>query len=396
MKLFIFYLSCFLAFVAGHMVNYSAIMYSLEIFDSPLLAGLAYGFCFGPPIIFGWLAGAYIDRYSAKRVLLIAQNSFVLGGVGMLYVMTNKPEASVIIFLASSFLIGVGWAFVAPSRLAAMGQYVAEDKLAQSTITFNLLVMVGFGLAPILLTQIQSVFEWKGVAITSITMFVISSLLLINAPNVHKRLTHENLKQEWSECFNSLKSIPVIPQLLFSAIIGYLMMGPMQVILPQVAEQQLGLNTIEKGQYLGLMAFSLILGGMTAMKLKEYLPIGRSILIMLLLCGSCLGLIGMIETVWISCLVLVIGTTSAGIVVSFIVAGLQQFTPMAIRGRVMSIYTIISQVVSAMAGVLAGALAQGVSVPFSLYVISFLFIFLTLLLSIKGRILKQFYHFRSV
>ena len=395
MRLFIFYLSCFLAFVAGHMVNYSAIMYSLEIFNSPLLAGIAYGFCFGPPIVFGWIAGAYIDRYSAKKVLLIAQNFFVLGGLGMLYVMTIKPSASVVIFLLSSFLIGIGWAFVAPARLAALGQYVPENKLAQSTITFNLLIMVGFGLAPILLTQIQQTFEWKDVAITSIGMFMISSLLLINAPNNHQRLTHENLKQEWKECFASLRNIAVIPQLLLAAIIGYLMMGPMQVILPQIAEQQLGLNAIEKGQYLGLMAFSLILGGVAAMKLKSHLPIGRSILIMLLFCGASLGLIGLINQVWLSCLVLIMGTTLAGMIVSFIVAGLQHFTPVAIRGRVMSIYTIISQVVSAMAGVLAGALAQGVSVSFSLYVISALLISLTVLLAIKGQYLKQFYHFSS-
>ena len=395
MRLFIFYLSCFLAFVAGHMVNYSAIMYSLEIFNSPLLAGIAYGFCFGPPIVFGWIAGAYIDRYSAKKVLLIAQNFFVLGSLGMLYVMAIKPSASVVIFLLSSFLIGIGWAFVAPARLAALGQYVPENKLAQSTITFNLLIMVGFGLAPILLTQIQQTFAWKDVAITSIGMFMISSLLLINAPNNHQRLTHENLKQEWKECFASLQNIAVIPQLLLAAIIGYLMMGPMQVILPQIAEQQLGLNAIEKGQYLGLMAFSLILGGVAAMKLKSHLPIGRSILIMLLFCGASLGLIGLINQVWLSCLVLIMGTTLAGMIVSFIVAGLQHFTPVAIRGRVMSIYTIISQVVSAMAGVLAGALAQGVSVSFSLYVISALLISLTVLLAIKGQYLKQFYHFSS-
>jgi MFS family permease len=393
MKLFIFYVSCFLAFVAGHMVNYSAILYSLEMFDSSLLAGLAYGFCFGPPIIFGWLAGAYIDRYSAKKVLLITQNCFVLGGLGMLYVMTYQPEASIVIFLTSSFLIGIGWAFVAPSRLSAMGQYVSDDKLAQSTITFNLLVMIGFGLAPILLTQIQAEFEWKGVAITSICMFIVSSILLINAPNVHKRLSHKNLKQEWVDCFEDLKAVPIVPQLLFSAIIGYLMMGPMQVILPQVAEQQLGLSGIEKGQYLGLIALSLILGGVAAMKLKGHLPIGRSILVMLFLCGLSMGLIGYIETVWLSCLMLVFGTTLAGVVVSFIVAGLQHFTPVAIRGRVMSIYTIISQVVSAMAGVLAGAIAQGISVPASLYVIGVLFVVLTLLLFVSGQHLKSFKQF---
>ncbi|HCM06379.1 MAG TPA: hypothetical protein DIC30_10240 [Oceanospirillales bacterium] len=393
MKVFIFYLSCFMAFVAGHMVNYSAIMYSLEMFDSPLLAGLAYGLCFGPPVLFGWLAGAYIDRYSAKKVLLIAQNFFIVGALGMLYVMMLKPEASIMIFLISSFFIGVGWAFVAPSRLAAMGQYAAVDKLAQSTITFNLLVMVGFGLAPIVLTQIQAAFDWKGVAIVSICMFILSSLLLINAPNSHKRVSHENLRAEWAGCFNVLKTIPVIPQLLFAAIVGYLMMGPMQVILPQVAEQQLGLNTIEKGQYLGLIAFSLILGGIAAMKLKGIIPIGKSILVMLFFCGISMGLIGFIEIVWLSCLVLIIGTTLAGIVVSFIVAGLQHYTPVEIRGRVMSIYTIISQVISAMAGVLAGAVAQGISVPASLYMIGILFVVFTIILAIKGHSLKAFNRF---
>jgi MFS family permease len=393
MKLFIFYLSCFMAFIAGHMLNYSAIMYSLEIFDSSLLAGLAYGLCFGPPVLFGWLAGAYIDRYSAKKVLLIAQNFFVLGGLGMMYVMTFKPESSITIFLVSSFFIGVGWAFVAPSRLAAMGQYIIDEKLAQSTITFNLLIMIGFGLAPILLTQIQSTFNWQGVAIVSICLFMLSSLLLINAPNTHKRMRHDNLKEEWTDCFNTLKLIPVIPQLLFAAIIGYLMMGPMQVILPQVAEQQLGLNTIEKGQYLGLIALSLILGGVAAMKLTALIPIGKSILVMLFICGLSMGLIGFIETVWLSCLVLMIGTTFAGIVVSFIVASLQHYTPVEIRGRVMSIYTIISQVISAMAGVLAGAVAQGISVPVSLYMIGALFIVLTVILTIKGDSLKAFNRF---
>ncbi|MFT5594382.1 MAG: MFS family permease [Oceanicoccus sp.] len=155
MKLIVFYFSCFLAFVAGHMVNYTAILYSLAQFDSSLLAGLAYGFCFGPPIVFGWVAGAYIDRYSPKRVLLIAQNFFIIGAFGMLGVMRYEPEYAVELFLLSSFCVGVGWAFVAPSRLSSMGNYVSGNKLTQATITFNLLVMLGFGLAPIIITQVQ-------------------------------------------------------------------------------------------------------------------------------------------------------------------------------------------------------------------------------------------------
>jgi len=375
------------------MVNYTAILYSLATFDSSLLAGLAYGFCFGPPIIFGWVAGAYIDRYSAKKVLLIAQNFFVLGAAGMLSVMWFKPQYAMTLFLLSSFLVGIGWAFVAPARLSSMGNYVSGDKLAQATITFNLLVMLGFGLAPIVITQVQAWFNWQGVAMLSISMFLVSSLLLLNAPNNHKRLSHEKLKQEWLDCFSQLKHLPIIAQFLLAAIIGYLLMGPMQVILPQVAETQLGLNTQQKGQYLGLIALSLIIGGVAAMKLKSYLPIGRSIVVMLFLCGTSISLIASITTVWLSCLALVFGTTLAGMTISFIVAGLQQFTPVAIRGRVMSIYTIISQVISAMSGVLAGAIAQGFSVPTSLYVISLLFVVCTIWLGLKGRHLMGFKRF---
>ena len=390
MKLFVFYTSCFFAFVAGHMVNYTAILYGLAKFDSSLLAGLAYGFCFGPPILFGWIAGAYIDRYSPKRVLLIAQNFFILGALGMLCVMIYEPIYSVLLFLLSCFFVGIGWAFVAPARLSSMGSYVTGDKLTQATITFNLLIMLGFGLAPIIITHVQQWLDWQGVALLCIVMFCVSSVLLFNAPNHHKRMSHERLKQEWFECFDALKKVPVIPQLLIAAIIGYLMMGPMQVLLPQIADTQLGLNPQEKGQYLGLIAFSLILGGVMAMKLKKYVPIGHTILVLLLMCGVSLILIGVISNVWFSCLVLILGTISAGVVVSFIVAGLQHFTPVFIRGRVMSIYTIISQVISAMAGVLAGAIAQGLNVPSSLFVIGALFIIATLLLMVKGKHLVGF------
>ncbi len=396
MKLFLFYLSCFFGFVAGHMVNYSAIMYSLQEYGSSTLAGTAYGLCFGPPIIFGWLAGAYIDRYSAKKVLLISQNAFILGVLGMLLVMELEPQQSTVYFLLSCFSIGIAWSFVAPSRLAAVGQYVSKEKLPQAMIVLNLLIMLGFGLAPIILTQLKEHLGWPAVALTSMGLFIASSLLLIGAPNKHTRLSHQNLKQEWKECFVELKNLPLIPQLLFCAVIGYLMMGPMQVVLPQIAGQQLGLNGIQKGQYLGLIALSLILGGLAAMKLKSVLPIGRSLLVMLLLCGSSLALLGYITSLWLSCIVLVVGTTFAGVSVSFIVASLQTFTPEHIRGRVMSIYTIISQVVSASAGLLAGAIAQEVNVPTGLYVIALIFLVLTIWLALKGGALKSFSRFPVV
>ena len=51
-----------------------------------------------------------------------------------------------------------------------------------------------------------------------------------------------------------------------------------------------------------------------------------------------------------------------GMVISFIIAGIQGQAPEALRGRIMSIYSIISQVVPAASGVAAGALVRATGV----------------------------------
>lgn len=390
MKLALFYLSCFMAFVAGHITNYSAIMYSLEAFNSSSLAGLAYAFCFGPPIVFGWVAGAYIDRYSAKRVLLLSQNVFILGVIGMLLVVTYQPDYSVLLFLMANFVVGIGWAFVAPARMSALAQYVSSQDLPKASITFNLLIMIGYGLAPIVLTQVLDWTSWTGVLTLSMGLFICSSLLLINAPNEHERISHDNLKEEWLQCYQGLKDNPIIAQLLITAVIGYTMMGPMQVILPQIAEHNLGLATVQKGWYLGLIALSLIIGGIVAMKLRSKVPVGKSVLAILFICGIGVGLIGLIDSLWLSCIVLIITVGLSGIAVSFIVAGLQQLAPTAIRGRVLSIYTIISQVISAGAGLFAGWIGQVFSLEASMGFVAFCFITGAIVMAVRATHLKGF------
>ena len=42
----IYFISCFLAFIGGHIMNYTAIMYAQEIFQSDLLAGIGFGLGF--------------------------------------------------------------------------------------------------------------------------------------------------------------------------------------------------------------------------------------------------------------------------------------------------------------------------------------------------------------
>lgn len=51
-----------------------------------------------------------------------------------------------------------------------------------------------------------------------------------------------------------------------------------------------------------------------------------------------------------------------GMVISFVIAGIQGQAPEALRGRILSIYSIISQVIPAASGVAAGALVRATGV----------------------------------
>ena len=373
MKLYIFLLSCLLAFLGGHMINYSIIFLSLEWFNSHSLAGVGYGLCFGPPIILGWFAGVYCDRYSPRKVLLIAQNSFFIALL-LLWLAFDVPLDEVdgksmrmILLLSAALFSGIGWSFVAPARFATLPYYVSfskedKQKLTAATIVLNLMLMMGFGLAPMLLKQIQVAFNWQAVLLTATVMFALSSLILLplsfKFPN---KSTEDSSNKAFREIKASLlfvKQSSYLSQLLILASIAYLLMGPMQVILPSIAKDNLGLNEIAQGNYLSLVAFSLIVGGLMAMFLKRKGKLGWQLLLAIFFAGFGIGLLSLVENLTVSVSLLILSACCGGIAISLIVAGLQHYSSDEHRGRIMSFYTIIGQFIPAASGVGAGLLAQ--------------------------------------
>jgi MFS family permease len=116
-----FYLSCLLAFTAGHMVNYSVIMYAQDVIGSDLLSGIGFGLCFGPPLVLGWYAGVLCDRLAPGRLIHAAQALFVLAALLLWAGHAWLPDASARVptLVIAAALAGAGWSFVSPARMAA-------------------------------------------------------------------------------------------------------------------------------------------------------------------------------------------------------------------------------------------------------------------------------------
>jgi MFS family permease len=358
-----FYLSSLLAFTGGHMVNYAVILYLQEKVGSDLLSGIGFGLSFGTSILFGWFAGVLCDRISPTRVIHAAQALFILCLAGLWWTDAGASDATRVGWtLFSAFLGGLAWSFVGPARLATLGQIAPPDKLKPATIIFNLQVLLGFGLAPVVIGLVRSRYGWPAVFATGMGFFVAASLMLLGTRTRGSDRPGQGVFTELGEGFSAVKANPLLLQLILAAIMAYAMTGPMQILLPKLAREVLGLSELQRGGYLGLMALTLILGGVSALLLGKYLHHGAAIfrrhddskppvcvaqpMDQRRVSATALGAMGLL----------------GGMVISFIIAGIQGQAPEALRGRIMSIYSIISQVVPAASGVAAGALVRATGV----------------------------------
>lgn len=352
----LFLLSCLLAFTAGHMFNYTVILYLQEAIGSDLLSGLGFALAFGSSIVFGWFGGVLCDRVAPGRVIHAAQSLFLVGFACLWWSATGaaaglRPAWA----LAGAFAGGLAWSFVGPARLTTLGQIAAPSELRPLTILFNLQVLVGFGLAPLVIGVVRSRAGWPQVMAVGALGFVASSALLIGlATRANPAPSTRSVCADIAHGFRTVGSIALLRQLMTGAVIAYAMTGPLQILLPKLARQQLGLSEAQRGAYLGLLALSLIVGGVVALALARRLHHGRVILGGVVLGSLLFALLSVITSPALSALALAGVGVLGGMVVSLVVAGIQVQAPEGVRGRVMSMYAISSQVMPAMSGLLAG------------------------------------------
>ena len=358
-----FYLSSLLAFTGGHMVNYAVILYLQEKVGSDLLSGIGFGLSFGTSILFGWFAGVLCDRISPTRVIHAAQALFILCLAGLWWTDAGASDATRVGWtLFSAFLGGLAWSFVGPARLATLGQIAPPDKLKPATIIFNLQVLLGFGLAPVVIGLVRSRYGWPAVFATGMGFFVAASLMLLGTRTRGSDRPSQGVFTELGEGFSAVKVNPLLLQLILAAIMAYAMTGPMQILLPKLAREVLGLSELQRGGYLGLMALTLILGGVSALLLGKYLHHGAAIFVGTMTASLLFASLSHWTSAAVSATALGAMGLLGGMVISFIIAGIQGQAPEALRGRIMSIYSIISQVVPAASGVAAGALVRATGV----------------------------------
>ena len=350
-----FFVACLAGFLAGHLTNYTVILYAQDVWGRDALAGAGFALCFGVPLLLGWPAGAWCDQHSPQRIAQIAHGAF-LAALLWLVAASRSEHWGVTFYLLGATCAGIGWALLAPARMALLGR-LAGERQARLAVLFNALVMLGFGLAPLLLALARTQGGWPAVQASGLALFILASVLLLGL-KVPALGGEGHVLERIRQGFAYALGTPLLAQALLTAVLIYLAMGPIQVMLPRFAQQTLMLSEMGRGLFLGALALALLLGGALALPLARRFGQGRSLLVAAVLSGVALSLLGLQESLPGALLCLGANGMGAGLAVSLIVALLQHESEPALRGRLLSLYTVTSQVIPAAGGFGAGLLLE--------------------------------------
>ncbi|PJZ58626.1 MFS transporter [Leptospira barantonii] len=364
-----FYTNTGVTLLAGNMLNYSLIIYSLDLTGSQTFAGTIFFANVLPTILFSFFVGAILDRYSRLKILYIFQTNYILSGLilGILIGIGWMSSDLRIILIFLAVYNGLALTFMIPGRLTLLGNLVDPKDAGKATMMLNILIIVGFGLAPMLVGLIKQKQDWDILfySISALYSFGYLFLLLVRIREnviVEKETIWEGLKTG----ITFLKSEKLSVELLILTAFAIFMVGPMQVVLPQFAKNILFLNERERGLYMGTLGLGLFLGGIGVRLLHDRFHRGLVMLGAAFFSGLSVFIISNVSNPILSSVILLVVGFLGGAISALIPSTLQMITPDNVRGRVMSFYSLIFQTTPALAGLITGKLADLYGQPWSI------------------------------
>lgn len=331
---------------------------------SSILLGLV-GFCSQIPVfLLSPLAGSAADRYTRRWIMVCTQCSAMLLAF-LLATLTLTGAIQVWHLPIIAALLGVVNAFDVPARQAFVVEMVGKDDLinavALNSSMFNGARIVGPAIAGVLVALVGE--GWCFFLNAVSYLAVIAGLLLMHLPGkVHLRpygttlqSIVEGFRFSWSE--RTIRAL-----LLMMALISLVGM-PYAVLMPIFAAEVLQGGPKALGLLMGSAGIGALAGALVLAARRHVQGLDRWIALSSLGFGTSLILFSLSKWFWVSALLLIpagfsmIGQTASTNTL------IQTLVPDNLRGRVMSVYSMMFIGMAPFGSLLAGTLAHRLGAP---------------------------------
>lgn len=347
------------------MFNYTAIILAQSISPSDAFSGWVFFFVCAPLLFLSFTAGRLLDKYSRKWVLAAAQISMVVGsgsaaiGLELGWIRPGFPY----LILLSSVFTGIGLAFVMPGRFAILGDLVDHSKIGKHSVWLNTLVLFGYGIAPFAAGSLRQTLSFSLVFTSIAFAYFLSVVLLLFLPISNSPRAVSPSQSGWKALGEYLQKAELVKQFLLLMGTVVLLVGPVQVLLPKYAKQILGLNEAGRGALLSSLGIGLVIGGYGTFLLHGFRKKGHILFGTAFVSSVLFSLLPLFsESILSTTILLFFFGLATGVIITLIPAGIQQYTENHIRGRVLSLYSLIFLIVPALTGVLSGFFSDRIGI----------------------------------
>jgi MFS family permease len=366
----------------------------LQMTHDTLTLGIVLALLGIPRALFMLIGGAVVDRYDPKSVMMITKyiNTVLLA---ILVVMLLTSSLSLWMIYLIALLLGLSTAFSIPAGTSMLPRVVAAEHLQAANgmmlglrqITFFLGPLMAGGLIALLgdnatvsqagiastlhAADMMDIADKKGLAMAffvdcfsyGFSAWTLSHVNMLPIDPDHSTSSKQSLLSATMSglrhCWNDTMMRTCF---LYWSAIAFLIMGPMQIAMPLLA-QQLGNNA----GVLGLLAGAHGAGTLLGMAMSSIFPkfrlgsLGSTILLIDTLVALLFMPMGLVHVAWQGAVALLVIGALGGYLHVAVFTWIQRQVPPAMLGRAMSIFMFIFMGISPVSAALTGWLMHSIS-----------------------------------
>lgn len=317
-----------------------------------------------PVFLLSPIGGASADRYSRHRIMLVTQIvSMLLAFILTALTLTGSIHVWHLFVLAS--MLGINYAFYVPAQSAFVVDMVGKEDLMNAIALNSSLVngarIIGPAVAGLLVAAIGEgwCFLLNGVSYVA----VIGGLLLMDiTPHRKVSLAGSPIKQVVEGFRFVTRTAPVRELLLLLGVVS-LFGAPYAVLMPIFADQVLHHGASALGLLMGASGLGALAAAVTLAARTQLRGLGRWVALSTAAFGVSLIMFGLSRSFWLSAAMLVPLGYSMMIEMAASNTLIQAMVPDHLRGRVMSVYSMMFMGMAPIGALIAGSLAQHLGAP---------------------------------
>ncbi|MGI8908615.1 MAG: MFS transporter [Candidatus Sumerlaeaceae bacterium] len=338
-----------------------------------------------PVLLLGLFAGALVDTVNRHRLLLVTQGLFmvhavVLAVLTLLHHGSGAPLLTYPLAVGLAFVSGVLQAFDLPARSAFLLQMVPREDLqnavALNSLTFNGARVIGPALAGTLLAWFSRAYSDRlgfGEGLCFVMNAVSYIAVLLSLLQMRVEAPPADRKADYSPRYlldgiRYVAARPHIAGLLLHLTIMALFGIPYLLLIPVFAREVLHGDASVFGRLMASIGIGALAGGVIMAMRKGVRGLGRHMTASTAAFAICILVFARMDFLWSASLA--IGAAGFSMVMAMIGSQTLAQTLVAenVRGRVLSLYTMISVGMLPFGSLISGALAQyfGVRTAFTI------------------------------